>query len=352
MTFAIHDESTIETILDDWHDLTTRIPHRVATRPSYALTWFRALGRGRLAVCAVRRHGRLVAVAPLHSRSRLGVRAYRVLGHGLATIGGVLAEDDDALNELVEALATRRIPLQLTHLESTDPLIVALRRSNCWHVDAYIDDHCLTIDLEPGQTAAALRGKKTLKALRRIERSLEKAGTPASVEVVTEPADLARRWPDIAGVAARADADSGRVDFCAPPIAAFTRPFLEAEARAGSLLVAGLIVGDRWVAHEIMFRTGSTAEMWMARFDPGVAHLRPGHLLHRWLADHHDDLGITRFDYLLGTSEFKSRWANGGYDAVTVTATPRGRPLHRWTLDVADRAADRIRPLRSVIEIH
>jgi len=89
--------------------------------------------------------------------------------------------------------------------------------------------------------------------------------------------------------------------------------------------------------------------MWMARFHPDVGRHQPGQLLHRWLTDHHDDLGIEQFDYMVGTSEFKSRWANGGYGVATVVATPTARPCARWILDVAERGSDRLRPVRDAL---
>ena len=333
-------------MVEEWDDLAEGLSQRVATRPSYALAWNR-VGRGRTAVCTIRRHGRLVGLAPVHARTRFGVTALRLPAHGLGTIGSFLATDEAALGDLLDGIADRNMALQLDHVDLTDPLLAMLRASPRWSVDVVATEQCLTIDLAAGQGAESLRGRRTLKTLSRLERALERAGTPATVEVVCEPDHLAQRWPDIVAVAAAADEHSGRDDFCAPPLASFSRPLLDAEARAGRLLVVGLLVGGRWSAHEIMFRTGSTAEMWMARFHPDVRRYQPGQLLQRRLADRHDHLGVERFDYLFGTSEFKSQWANGGYRVGSIVAVPASRPHHRWTLRAADRAADLVRPLRT-----
>src|SRR5690606_10474159 len=73
---------------------------------------------------------------------------------------------------------------------------------------------------------------------------------------------------------------------------------------------------------------------------------QPGQLLQRHLADRHDELGIGRFDYLLGTTKFKEQWANGDYRVGRIIAVPASRPHHRWTLRAADLGADLVRPLR------
>ncbi len=349
MSFEIVDGRAAEALVPEWSDLVRRVGARVAARPSYALNWHPTLGRGRLAVCTVRRGGRLVAVAPLHLRNRLGVATLRFPGHGLGTIGTFAATDGDALGALVDGIATSGRSLQLTHVEVEDPLVDALRRSPLWDVDLEVDEQGLTIDLSAGDGAATLRGRRTLKTLRRLERGLANAGTPTEVEVIRDPEHFERRWDDIVAVAAAADEHTDRDNFCGPPFASFTRPLLEAEARAGNLLVVGLVVGRRWCAHEIMFHTGGVAEMWMARFHPDVRRHQPGQLLHRWLADHHDELGIDRFDFMVGTSEFKSHWANGGYRLGTVVATPARYRAARGMIELAERGSDWVRPARRLV---
>lgn len=346
MSFAVVDGRTVDALVPEWSDLVRRMGARVAARPSYALNWYRALGRGRLAVCTVRRDGRLVAVAPLHRRNRMGVQTLRFPGHGLGTIGTFAATDRDALRELVDGIATSGMSLQLTHVDVADPLVEALHTSPLWNVDLEVDEQGLTIDLAAGAGAASLRGSRTLKTLRRLERGLVNAGTPVEVEVIRDPEHFERRWPDIVAVAAAADEHTDRDNFCGPPFASFTKPLLETEARAGNLLVVGLVVGNRWRAHEIMFHTDDVAEMWMARFHPDVRRHQPGQLLHRWLTDHHDELGIARFDFMVGTSEFKSHWANGGYRIGTVVATPTRRRRAREMIELAERGSDWVRPAR------
>lgn len=344
--FEIHDEESSESLVPEWAEFADRSNGRLATRPAYALGWSRNLGRGRLAVCTVRRDGRLVALAPLHLRNRLGTPVLRMPAHGLGTVGTFLSADAPALAALLDGIADRNMALHLDFVRLDDPLVAALRASSRWSTRIAHDDVCLTVDVPPGSGAEALRGKRTLKTLGRLARSLDREGTPMGVEIVRDAEHLAARWPDIVDVAAAADENSGRDNFCGPPIASFSRPLLDAEARAGRLLVAGLLIGGRWCAHEIMFRTGTTAEMWMGRFHPDVRRRQPGQLLQRWLADHHDELGIERFDYLLGDSEFKAQWANGRYRVGSIVAVPSARPHFRTAMAVADRSTELLRSVR------
>ena len=68
--------------------------------------------------------------------------------------------------------------------------------------------------------------------------------------------------------------------------------------------------------------------------------------MQRWLPDQHDALGIARFDYMVGVSEFKSHWANGEYRVGTVVATPVRRRRARWMLQLAEHGSDWVRPVR------
>lgn len=63
VNFEIHDETSAVRLSAEWDDLAQEVGRRVATRPSYVLAWNR-MGRGRSAVCTVRRDGRLVGLAP------------------------------------------------------------------------------------------------------------------------------------------------------------------------------------------------------------------------------------------------------------------------------------------------
>jgi len=253
----------------------------------------------------------------------------RLLGHGLGTIGEVLAADAAAAASLWDAVADEAATVQLKHVRPSDTAILALRRHPRWHQHIEIDDRCPLLHLPPGTTAREIRGVRTLRRLASYRTGLDRAGTPFRVEVVDDAEGLNKRWPDMVRVAALADAESGRLNLLAPPWQAFTRTLLEREAANGTLLVFGGMVGERWMAHEIGFRHGSSTVHWVSRYEPTLAARSPGHLVREWVVDHHDELGIDTLDGLLGVNSFKLSWANDGYDVATVTAATAGLLLSR-----------------------
>lgn len=353
MTAPTSDEILVLRTLEDatalvpeWDSLADRCARGFAARPSYALSWFEELGRGELAVVAVRRDGRLTAVVPLHRRRLLGQPVLRWLGHGLGTVGEVLAEDEAAASAAWEHLARLGVPLQLTHVRLDDAGTLALRRSRSWTVHLEVDDRCPALPLPSGSDPTTLRSKRSVKRLRQYRDALEREEGAFALEVVEDAEGLRRRWPDLVRVAAEADVGRDRVDLCAPPYDAFTRRFLDGEARAGRLLLVGATVGGRWAAQEVGVRTGATWAMWLSRFDPRLSGYAPGHLVLSDLLARAGELGLTSLDFGPGENAYKLAWARSAYDIATLTAAPGGRRRVRARLELAAAAGAAARRVR------
>lgn len=326
MSFRIHSTATPE-VLDAWTQLAAQHGTRFASRPSYGMNWLRVLGKGSLALACVEREGSLVAVLPLHRRTYAGAPVYRLLGHGLGTVGEAIAVDDAALDELVAGLHSARAVLQLTHLPVDAPLTRALRRHPGYAVTETPDDHCPVIDLPTGTTARDLRRGTTLRRAAGIRRKLEREGRPLETFAVTTPKDFDAHWGDITQTAAQAEAAEAdpRLNLCGGEHAEFTHSFLREEAESGNLLIWGATFGGVWRAHFATLRTGGRAELWFTRFAPDVRSARPGHQMIETLVDAHDSLGITECDLLLGRNQYKTDWQTREYAVATVRAHPRSR---------------------------
>lgn len=333
----------------EWHDLAEAVGTRFASRPSYGLSWHRHLARGPLRVATVHRDGRLVALAPLHQRRRLGVRVLRLLGHGLGTVGEALAVDDEAMRDLVAGLSTTGSVLELTHLPESSPLLIAIRDDTSWSSSFTPDDHCPVIELPEGTRASDLRSKSTLSRAASTRRKLAREGNELEIETVCSREEFDARWANIVATAASAQSDEGddRLNLCAPPHDAFTREFLREEADNGHLLIWGGTFGGRWGAHFAMLRTGATAELWFTRFDPDHGRARPGHLLIESVCDNHDEVGITEVDLLIGRSGYKKDWQSGEYRVGTLVAVPAGTRTARARMAAADRGVMLLRDLAS-----
>ncbi|WIM71753.1 GNAT family N-acetyltransferase [Corynebacterium suedekumii] len=224
--------------------------HPFLVAPSYALNWFRTLGKGRLSVATVHRDGVLVALLPLHTRSRLTVTVRRLTGHGLGTVGEALAEDDAALVALVDGLHRRRLPLALTHLPEDSPLVRALLDHGGWTLNHQLDDVCPVTVLPPGTTAADLRSGRSLKRLRSARNRAGREMGEVTSEVVQSPEHFARVWPEMVRVAAVAEAaeKEARLNLTAGVHGEFARSFLSEEADRGALRIVLLRVGGQLAA--------------------------------------------------------------------------------------------------------
>ena len=328
----------LDALVPEWDALARRCGQGFASRPAYALSWWTALGSGQLEVVEARRDGRLVAVAPMHRRDLLGQPVRRWLGHGLGTVGQLVTEDLVAAGAVWAALTAEGTPVQMTHVRLDDPATMALRRSGHSEVRLTVDERCPTLPLPPGTRARDLRSARSLKRLAGYRSALERQEGAFEVEVVTDRAGLERRWPDMVRVAAEADRGRARTNVCAPPYDAFTRPFLEREARSGALVVIGALVGGRWVAHEIGLRTGGRLDLWLSRFDPRLDRFALGHLLAQWMVDSSDELGVELLDMGIGENAYKQAWTTQAYDVGTLMCAPSRLSLVRARLAVAQRA--------------
>lgn len=321
--FALHREVD-EELLREWWDLAERRSTRFSSRPSYALTWFRTLGKGRLSLATVHRDGRLVALLPLHTRSRLGVTVHRLAGHGLGTVGEALAEDDDALCALVEGLHDRHLILSLTHLPEDSPFVQALLDHGGWTLNHELDDICPVTDLPPGTTARDLRSGRSLKRLRSARNRAGREQGEVTFGVAETPEEFARAWPEIVQVAALAEQQEKecRLNLTAGVHGEFTRAFLAEEAERGNLRIVLLRVSGRLAAFDVLLRSGSGVEGWLTRFDPEYRALSVGHQLIEHSVNDSGPAGITAMDHMIGRSEYKDPWATYEYRVGTVTAAP------------------------------
>ena len=330
----------LDALVPEWDELARSCGQGYSCRPTYGLSWWAELGVGELHLVAARRAGKLVAIAPLHRRTLLGQPVLRWLGHGLGTVGRVVASDLVAAGAVWSVLASERTPLQLTHVQLDDPATMALRRSAHTQVLLTVDDLCPVLPLPAGLRARDLRSARSLKRLAGYRTALEREQGAVDVEVVTDLDGLHARWPDIVRVAADADRERSRQNLCAPPYDRFTLAFLEAEARAGGLLVLGLTVGGRWVAHEIGVRHRTRLDLWLSRLDPALDRYPLGHLLAHWLVEQHDELGVELLDMGLGENAYKLAWTTSAYDVGTVLSAPSGLGRVRAQLALAQQVGE------------
>lgn len=283
----------VDDLVPEWEDLARSVGAGFAARPSFALGWWETHGRGRLAVAATRRAGRLVAVAPLHRR-RVGGRAVlRWLGHGEGVLGEIVALDPAASRAMWSGLLRAGVPLQLARTRLSG--LLALRR-----VHAQEPVGSLRI-------SAVGHGRvlKPTDVLGDPSADRRPTSLSAAVELLTDQQSLRGHWTELGRLQGALSVD---------------RQLLERAAAAGDLVVAAARVEGRCIAAATMLRRGRELELWSlsaARPDDRVA---VGDLLVRAVLDRAGDLAIDGLDLAVGGAELESAWSGETYDVATLLA--------------------------------
>src|SRR5437762_213060 len=147
---VIDSHEALQAMAGEWQALATAAGASPFSMPFWALAWWEHLGRGGLHVVTVRDKGRLVALAPLHRRPRVGGSVLRFLGHGLGAVSSVLvAPGEDEAGELVWStlLADRRAFVDLVEYRDGGPGLLALRRRPAGSRVVTLRDMCPAIDM-------------------------------------------------------------------------------------------------------------------------------------------------------------------------------------------------------------
>ncbi|MEO9324223.1 GNAT family N-acetyltransferase [Nocardioides sp. C4-1] len=324
----VSDPARAADLADAWDALADEVGAGPLVRPSYALTWWHHVGQGRLLVGAVHDGDRLVALAPLHERRAGPIGVVRWLGHGLGTVSEVLVAPgrDDAATLLWTTLLSPRRVLDLVEARADSPALAALvaldrpRRP----VTVTPRDRCPVTEL--GETGLAHleapSARHARRVLRRADRDLAADGRTYSVQVAVDRAKLEELLPDLRQVFDHAEAAAPKQHLLHEPWGGFTLDYLRREADAGRCITLVAYVDEHPVSFLLALLTPSTATMslFTTRYDPAGARYSPGHLMFRETFRIAPDHGVRRVDMLLGVSQTKRQWSNGGYDTVEVRA--------------------------------
>lgn len=333
----------------EWEQLAERVGAPPFLRPGWFAAFSRAFDGGLWEIICVRRDGRLAAVLPLKRRGNVltGAANWHTPGFG------AVAEDADAVAELVEALLDappRR--LDVSFLPPGDPLLEALRE----RIDA--DDlHALERVVERSPYVevsgswedffARLPGKRRAD-LRRRRRRLGELGR---VEIGPEPTDedLAARlsaafrvealgWKGAAGTAIASD----------PTTVQFYEQVADWAAGRGWLRLWFLRLDDRPLAVAYCLVHGGVQYVLKVGFDPEYGRFAPGILLTREMLAHAFASGLRRFEFLGAADPYKLLWTDRCHDLTRVqlfSDSPAGlasralweygRPVARFVVDTA-----------------
>jgi CelD/BcsL family acetyltransferase involved in cellulose biosynthesis len=302
----------------EWDELADCCGASPWLRAGWFAPWWTQFGRGRLAILAVRRAGRLAGVLPIAMRA--GVRTSLANWH--TPEFAPIAETDGDYEALARALLDgARHRVELRFLERDQPAhtaFVARAREARWRI---IDR---TLESSPyleirGDWAgyAATRRGAFLADMRRRRRRLEERGS-----VTVDVQDGTERLGALLEEGFRIEGsgwktERGTAIGSRPETARFYRDLARWTSERGWLRLAFLRVDGRAVAFQFNVVFGGVHYNLKGGYDPEFARFAPGRLLHRELIEQAHRDGLRSYEFLGAAEPWKLEW----------TATTRDRQI-------------------------
>jgi CelD/BcsL family acetyltransferase involved in cellulose biosynthesis len=309
----------LEALAPEWTALWRRCPSAPPfSAPAWLLPWARHHAPGRCGAVALRRTGRLAALAPVFCWRG----ALLLAGTGPSDRADVLVEpgSEPSIPRLLAALPEAACEpfdhIDLRQLPPGSPLLRAPVPDG-WREERRAGEACLAAALrgDDGLGAASKRRRSGWRyALRRLEREGGVVARVADGSVAAAIGDLARLH------ALRWGARGEEGVFSDPLLAGFLADAAPVLARAGLLRLYEARLHDERIAVLMVLAAGGAHSYYIGGFDPGRARLSPSSVLvgTAMAAAHRE--GASEFDFLRGAEDYKFRWG----------AEPR--PTHRRIL--------------------
>lgn len=313
--------------------------------------WWRAFGAGQLAVCLVRRDGDLVAALPMSlRRGRL-----EGLANDHSGLFRPLAADAEALRELSRATLGRRVGEVTLPMVPADAKALPLLREAAGGAGRALLEEPGPVSpfvATDGEAEAWRRGAKAKwKArLARYRRKMEREHG-AAFELVAAP-DRLEEWLD-EGFRLEASGWKGREGTAIesdPGTASFYRDVAALFHARGELRLSRLSLDGQAVAFSFCVEHGGRLYSLKTGYDESWRKLVPGLVLQLSIVERCFELGLTSYELLGNTAEWKEKLATGERSHRTLRFYARGPRgslgrLYRGRLrPQLARASHRLRP--------
>jgi CelD/BcsL family acetyltransferase involved in cellulose biosynthesis len=330
---SVEAHSSLDSIAPEWDDLADRAGAAPFLRPGWFLAFADAFGSTALEALTVRRHGRLVGVAPL---DRAG-GVLRSLTNWHTPEFAFVAEDEAAVQALAEAVCDRwdgQVALWFVNPTNPDYEVcrgVARARARRVVTRTLERPPYVAVDREWRSFETGVDAKLR-RDLRRRRRLLEAQGKP-SFEVLdgTEGLDaLLAEGFGVEGSGWKAEQGTAIVS------RAETRRFYTEIARwaapRGWLRLAFLRLGGRPLAFHYGLEDGQTYYLLKGGYDPEYRRFAPGKLLVAFMIERAFAENLEKFDFGGEDEPFKAEWASGHRELVLLQLfAPSVRGLIEWT---------------------
>jgi starch synthase len=326
---VLTEPDQLAAISSAWAELADAADGALHGAPLWAQTWWRHLGRGSLAMRVVEDAAGLVAVMPLHGRTRAGRELLRFFGDELGSLSGVVAAPDrpEAAALLWEDLLS--VPDRVVDLRRhrlTGPGLDPLWRLPEAHWIATVSNVCPVISAGGVDDFIRSRGSRLRRVLTRAPKLAAADGVDVDRRVLTDFGDVERLLPELQALWDAAEAAHPRTHFLAGPLRSFSIDLLRTAGDEGRLAVSVTRVGETLAGSAFGYRVGNAWSYSGPRFHPAYQRYSPGHLTLLSLVEHVLGRG-DRLDLLLGGQDYKWQWCTGSYSVADVLATHSARSL-------------------------
>lgn len=318
--FEIEEISDLEALRGEWSDLCDRSP-RVTPfqRPEWLIPWGRAFPPGEPWVLAVRREGRLAALAPLLVYPHEGKRTVAFCGGGVSDYCDVVTDpngEDEAVAALLAHLMERRDRWEAADLEPLPGASPLLRISQG---SIETRDVCPGLDLpDRVEDLGKVVHTRQLANLRKYRR---KAGALGELRLETAREETRNGMLEILirFYTARREALGEPGMLSEKSLLAFHREVAAGFQARGTLGLYTLCLDGDPIAALYGFRERDTFYWYMQGFDERWAKLSPGAM---GVGAVIEDLllrGVRKLDFLRGREPYKYSW--GAQDRETFRRT-------------------------------
>ncbi|HEY0511579.1 MAG TPA: GNAT family N-acetyltransferase [Thermoanaerobaculia bacterium] len=314
----------LESLREEWSALCDRSPRATPfQRPEWLISWCRAFRPGEPWVLAVRRAGRLAALAPLLVYPNQGKRTVAFCGGGVSDYCDVVTDpdgEDAAVGALLAHLAARRDRWEVADFEPVPGESPLLRNApDGLDTQTGLRDVCPGLDLPDRiEDLRDVVPTRQLANLRKYRRKAEALGELRLQTVADRPweelLDLllhlhGARWQEL-GEAGMLGGDGLRT---------FHREVAAGFHARGRLGLYALCLDGHPLAALYGFREKDAFFCYMQGFDPDHARLSPGVMVVGGVIEDVIRRGIRRLDFLRGCEAYKYAW--GARDRETFRRT-------------------------------
>jgi len=340
----VHD--SVEPLEAEWNALAARTGAAPFVHPGWMAAWYRAFGRGRPVVAALRRDGALAAVAALEAR--WGTLRSATNWH--TPEYDIVADSPEAARALADAvIALRPRRIELRFLDGGGLALSAFRGAA-----TSAGYRLLTRRLEASpyvpvngdwDAHAASLSSTMLKELARRWRRLENEAGTVSFTVETGRAGL----EEALGAGFRLEASGwkgrgGTAIVSRPETRAFYTDIARWAAERGLLRLAFLSVDGRPIAFQFDLELDGVVYHLKPGYDESYGRFRPGKLLTRQVVRSAFERGARSYEFLGDADQHKLEWTSSVRERLLLQAfAPRPTGLaelaaFRFGRPVAQRA--------------